>query len=69
MKVHADKKKVMVLNGEEGLECEVCMDRVLLEEMAEFKYLRCVLNESGTDFTECHREMMSRRKVALLSGP
>ena len=26
LKVSADKSKVIVLNGEEELECEVCMD-------------------------------------------
>ena len=26
LKVNADKSKVMALNGEEGLECEVCVD-------------------------------------------
>ena len=39
----------MVLNGEEGLECEVHIDRIRLEHVSEFKYLGCVLNESGTD--------------------
>ena len=27
LKVNAGKSKVMVLGGEEGLECEVCVDR------------------------------------------
>ena len=30
-KVNASKSKVMVLNGEEKLECEVYVDRILLE--------------------------------------
>ena len=37
----------MVMNGEEGFECEVQVDRIHLENVAEFKYLRCVLDESG----------------------
>ena len=37
----------MVLNGEEGLECEVHVDEIHLEHVAEFKYLRCVLDELG----------------------
>ena len=27
-KVNVDKNKVIMLNGEEGLECEVCMNRI-----------------------------------------
>ena len=49
LKVNAVKKKMMVLGGEEGLECEVCIDRILLEHVSQFKYLGYVLDESGTD--------------------
>ena len=45
LKVNADKNKVMVLNGEEGLECEVNVDGIYLEHVSEFKYLGCVLDE------------------------
>ena len=34
------KSKVMLLGGEEGLEYEVCVDRIPLEHVLEFKYLR-----------------------------
>ena len=54
--VSAGKSKVMVLGGEEGLECEVCV--------SEFKYLGCVLDESGTDGAEYSRKMVSGRRVA-----
>ena len=43
----------MVLNGEEGLKCEVHEDGILLEYVSEFKYLRCVLDELGTDGAQC----------------
>ena len=36
LKVNADKSKVIVMNGEEGLECEVHVD---LEHVSEFNYL------------------------------
>ena len=36
LKGNASKRKVMVLNGEEGLECEVIVDGVRLEN---YKYL------------------------------
>ena len=42
LKVNAGKSKVMVVNGEEGLECEVHVDRIRLEHVSEFKYFRCV---------------------------
>ena len=48
LKVYANKNKVMVLNAEEGLECEVHVDGIRLEPVSEFKYLRCVMDESGT---------------------
>ena len=40
MKVIADKSTMMVLNGEEGMECEVCMDGMQLEHVSEFKIFR-----------------------------
>ena len=39
LKVNASKSKVMVMNGEEGLECEVHVDGIRLEHVSEFKYL------------------------------
>ena len=47
----------MVLNGEEGLECEVNVDGVRLEHVLEFKNLGCVLDESRTDGAECNRKV------------
>ena len=52
LKVNACKSKMMVMNGEEGLECEVHVDGIRLEHVSEFKYLGCVLDESGTDGAE-----------------
>ena len=49
VKVNAGKSKVIVLNGEESLECEVYIDGIRLQHVSEFKYLGCVLDESGTD--------------------
>ena len=54
----------MVLNGEEGLECDVHVDGIHLEHVLEFKYLWCVLDESGTDGAECSRKVTSGRRVA-----
>ena len=45
LKVNANKTKVMVLNGEEELECEVSVDGMQLENVSEFKYLGCVMGE------------------------
>ena len=49
LKVSAGKSKVMVLGWEEGLECEVCVNRIRLDVVSEFKYLGYVLDESGRD--------------------
>ena len=54
----------MALNEEVGLECEVCVDGMLLDHVSEFKCLRCVLDESGTDEAECRRKVASGRSVA-----
>ena len=44
LKVNAGRSKVMVLNGEEGLECEVHVDGIRLEHVSEYKYLGCLLD-------------------------
>ena len=49
LKVNAGKSKVMVLNEEEGLECEVSVNGMQLEHVSEFKSLGYVLDESDTD--------------------
>ena len=64
LKVNAGKGKVMGLDGEEGLECEVHIDWIHLEHVSEFKYLCCVLDESVTDGAECSRKVANGRKVA-----
>ena len=43
LKVNAGKNKMMVLGGEEVLESEVCVNRIRLEHVLEFKYFGCVL--------------------------
>ena len=48
LKVNEGKSKVIVLNREEGLECEVCVDEMRLAHESEFRYSGCVLDESGT---------------------
>ena len=48
LKANAGKSKAMVLNGEEGLECEFHVDGIRLENVSEFIHLECVLDESGT---------------------
>ena len=64
LKINAGKSKVMVKDGEMGLECEVCADEIHLEHVSEFKYMGSVLDESGTDEAECRRKVASGRRVA-----
>ena len=64
LKFNAGMSKVIILNGEEGLECWVHVDGVRLEYVSEFKYLRCLLYEAGTDGVECSRKVTSGRRVA-----
>ena len=49
LKVNAGKSKVMVMNGEEGLEFVVHVHGVHLEHVSKLKYLGCVLGEAGTN--------------------
>ena len=60
LKLNADKRKVMVLSGEEGLECEFCVDGIRLENVSEF-----LLDESCTDEAEYCRKMASGRRAAV----
>ena len=68
--------QMIVSGGEEGLECEICVDRIHLEHVSEFKYLVCVLDESGTNETECsigkignHRKVGVKIKWCVLAQP
>ena len=65
LKVNAGKSKVMVQGGEEGLEYEVCVDDIRLEHVSEFKYLGCVLEESGTDEAEFSRKVVGGLQMLL----
>ena len=42
----------MVLGVEHGLEREICV-----EQMSEFKYLGCNLDQSNADVAECSRKV------------
>ena len=39
LKVKSHKSKVMLIGGEAGLECEICVDGVRIEQVSELKYL------------------------------
>ena len=65
LKVNARKSKVMILNGEEGLKCEVNVYGIRLEHVSEFKDLKCVLDESGADGAERSRKVASEKRVAV----
>ena len=41
------------------LECKVHVYGIRLEQVPEFKYLGCVLDESGADGSECSRKVAS----------
>ena len=68
LEVHTGKSKVIVLNGEEGLECKVHVDGIRLEHVSEFKYLECVWDQSGIDEADCSRKVVSGRRVAGASN-
>ena len=45
------------------MECSVCVDGIRLEHVSEFKYLSCVLDQSGIVEAECSRKVVSGRSV------
>ena len=55
LKVSADKSKLIVSGGYEGLVCEVLVDGTRVEHVSDFIYLGWVLDESSTDDDECYR--------------
>ena len=59
LKDNADKMKGMLLGGEEGLECQICIDRVQLD----IAYLGYVLDELGIYVAEHHKKVANVRKV------
>ena len=67
LKVNASKNKVMELNGEEGLEGEVHVNGIRLDHLFEFKYLKCVLDESDADGVECNRKVASGKRVVNIN--
>ena len=66
LKMNVDKSKVRVLGGEEVSGCSFSVDGRRLEHVLEFKYLRVVFDESGTDGTERWRKVVSGGKFAGL---
>ena len=70
LKVNAGKSEVVVLGWEEGLEYVICVDGIRLEHVSDFKYLQCVLDESGTDEAERSRKVVRERRVVwfLVNG-
>ena len=63
LKVNAGKNRAMLLNGEEGFECEVYVVEIRLKHISEFKYLECVLDESGTAKAECSMKVAFGRRL------
>ena len=53
----------MVLCRKEGLEYNICVDGKQLKQVSKFKYMGCVLDESGTDVAEYCRMVVSGKKV------
>ena len=62
LKVNVNKSKVIVLNGVEGLKCEVHIDGMHLEYVSTFKWLDCILDESGTNEAKCQTKVATGRR-------
>ena len=68
MQVRA-KNKVIVPNGEEGLESKAYVDGIRLEHVSEFKYLGCVLEESGLPAQSVVRKWRVGGRFQVSLGP
>ena len=66
LQVNTNKKKVIILGGEEGLMCEVLVNGSRLEHVSEFKYFGCVVGELDTDGAECLRKTVKGGKLRVL---
>ena len=69
LKLNAGKSKVMVLNGEEGLECEVYVHGIRLGHVSEFKYLGCVLTNQAQMGQNAIRRGQAGEGLQVSSGP
>ena len=63
LKVNGGKSKAMVMNEEDGFECEVYVDGMRLGHVSEFKYLACIFDESVTYGAECSRKVARGSRV------
>ena len=64
LKVNAGKSKVILLCGEEGLECEVCGNRYILSMFQNLNTWDAFFDESGADEGGYSRKVESGRRVA-----
>ena len=53
-----------MLGEEKGSLCDVLVDEIRLEHATQFKYLGCVLDETGKDVAESRRKVPNVRKDA-----
>ena len=54
----------MMLGGQEGLQCEVCVEGMRLESLSKFKYLGCNFDEVVIYEAECSRKGARGRRDA-----
>lgn len=58
------KSKVMVLGGEGEIMSDIKIQGGQMEQMQEFKYLECMVNDKGINVVEYENKLMSGRTVA-----
>ena len=64
LKFNTGNSKMMILNGEKGLEYEVYVHMIRLEDVSEFKYLKSILKKLGIDGAQCSRKVVSGRRIS-----
>ena len=69
LKVKADKSKVIVLDGEGGVECGIRVDVARWDQVSEFKYFGCVLDNQVQVLPNDVGRYQVEGKLQVLSGP
>ena len=64
LKINVDKSKVMIVGGGNENRCEVDLNGKMLEVVKEFGYLGSIVNDKGTDESDCNKRVVNGRKTA-----
>ena len=62
LKINVDKSEVMIVDGGNENRSEVDLNGKMLEVVKEFGYLRSIMNDKGTDESDCNKKSSEREE-------